>query len=1119
MAGDGADADDRDNADPPCGLSVDAPPPPPDAKEKLNLYSDSPASPQSSLPILGENKEPDSNGIHSNSASISGNGEESDSNAKKRNVFRPSVFDRQAGRHDRWRSDDMEPNSGLYQNRWKETGKGCSSLNKTEQLTDDSRNRLLSHCHPQERWGSYNIKEGNYDQRHDNKWNSRWGPTGKGSENWRDNCEDSDKQNDVSCGEVVCQDNNLVKDTERDSNISRSWNASYPTSHGTRGTYDHPSRAPQKSSPSLGYSRERQQSENQDFTSFHRRPGGASRDSLSYSRMKLLEIFSKTDVGDFVTPLPDIEETTSLWQEDPAEPLALTAPIAEEAAILKGIDRGEITSSDEQVSKDDGRDQAGSIEDFEGDFTENIKGPGDASLTEPVEQSYTAPQKSQSIGDHIHGLTAKFMQQNNASDQGTKIDEIIGIGESDIVGHMQPHPENLSLYYKDPQGQIQGPFSGSDIIDWFEAGYFGIDLLVSVSSAPPDAPLQLLGDVMPHLREKARPPPGFSTLKPSSVPEPSTLGSAYLGISDYSSINKSDRATEVENHFLESPMSSNIRNPRAETSCATGGLLLINCMNEWSRNTSENNFICGNENVNGINYHGAQKAVLERENPFQTECDVISATQAQKDTVQCLSHAKWFPQMVISSSETLLSQNDDPRPVLFSAEKHQPPAVNSGLQLWADDFESGSVGLTEGIIVSSGNCMKLCLQRTQEILDLAWNIPGHVPDDASVKLRETDALGSSESRVPALPLPHEMIGHAPQTECFASLLDHRKGSVNGISQESIANSPFKNTTWSDEVSKLTAFEAKGFPESCQDHAKSETVRSNISNQMEMSSGNPHPWKLAPGVSPKSLLEIQAEEQLKAQMELENAVTVAPASVSSIPWSSIVKGSEQLFGDVTKSMGDLENVNTSSSTRSQSHDLLTEKTLVKSNDRDAATVVVDDGSFPPPVPYITQSGAHSHDDSGFVEVNNCRKKRNKAEKSKGSAAKPPTLGPSKPSVISVPVKRMASRSSKEKMHLKEAMDFREWCDNEWTKLTGTNDTSFLEFCIKQPASEAEMLLVDNIGSLDHNRNFIDKFLSYKAFLSADVIDMAFRAPISLKSRVESPRPGSSVGAHEHWDGAG
>jgi hypothetical protein len=193
----------------------------------------------------------------------------------------------------------------------------------------------------------------------------------------------------------------------------------------------------------------------------------------------------------------------------------------------------------------------------------------------PYKSTYIPPQKSQSIGGHIHGLTATFMHQNSVLDQGTEIGEMVGMGESDIVGHMQPYLENLSLYYKDPQGQIQGPFPGSDIIDWFEAGYFGIDLLVSVSSAPPDAPFQLLGDVMPHLREKARPPPGFSTLKPSSMLEPSNLGSAYLGISDYGSMNKNDSATDVENHFLESSMFSNIHNPKAETSRAGGWLLIL----------------------------------------------------------------------------------------------------------------------------------------------------------------------------------------------------------------------------------------------------------------------------------------------------------------------------------------------------------------------------------------------------------------------------------------------------------------------------------------------------------------------------------------------------------------
>ncbi|KAK4402612.1 protein ESSENTIAL FOR POTEXVIRUS ACCUMULATION 1 [Sesamum angolense] len=61
-------------------------------------------------------------------------------------------------------------------------------------------------------------------------------------------------------------------------------------------------------------------------------------------------------------------------------------------------------------------------------------------------------------------------------------------------------PEELSLYYRDPQGEIQGPFLGVDIISWFEQGFFGGDLPVRLEDAPDDSPFQELGDVMPHLK-------------------------------------------------------------------------------------------------------------------------------------------------------------------------------------------------------------------------------------------------------------------------------------------------------------------------------------------------------------------------------------------------------------------------------------------------------------------------------------------------------------------------------------------------------------------------------------------------------------------------------------------
>ncbi|KAL3639203.1 hypothetical protein CASFOL_017110 [Castilleja foliolosa] len=137
-----------------------------------------------------------------------------------------------------------------------------------------------------------------------------------------------------------------------------------------------------------------------------------------------------------------------------------------------------------------------------------------------------------------------------------------------INREMEPHitslpsPEDLVLFYKDPQGEIQGPFAGSDIITWFESAYFGIDLQVRLANAPPDSPFSSLGDVMPHLRAKARPPPGFSSPKPNEIQD-------TPGISNYTSeadVLKNDPRYQhgmvnpkvAENRFLESLMASGL---------------------------------------------------------------------------------------------------------------------------------------------------------------------------------------------------------------------------------------------------------------------------------------------------------------------------------------------------------------------------------------------------------------------------------------------------------------------------------------------------------------------------------------------------------------------------------
>ncbi|XP_062097710.1 protein ESSENTIAL FOR POTEXVIRUS ACCUMULATION 1-like [Humulus lupulus] len=138
--------------------------------------------------------------------------------------------------------------------------------------------------------------------------------------------------------------------------------------------------------------------------------------------------------------------------------------------------------------------------------------------------------------------------------------------EQDARKPMHPSPEELQLCYVDPQGIIQGPFAGADIIGWFEAGYFGIDLQVRLAGASNDVPFASLGDVMPHLRAKARPPPGFAAPKPNEIPDTGSrpnFGSVtktHAGLSDIDLIRNEPRlkhgsTTEAENRYLESLMS------------------------------------------------------------------------------------------------------------------------------------------------------------------------------------------------------------------------------------------------------------------------------------------------------------------------------------------------------------------------------------------------------------------------------------------------------------------------------------------------------------------------------------------------------------------------------------
>ncbi|KAL1808805.1 protein ESSENTIAL FOR POTEXVIRUS ACCUMULATION 1 isoform X1 [Daucus carota subsp. sativus] len=134
-------------------------------------------------------------------------------------------------------------------------------------------------------------------------------------------------------------------------------------------------------------------------------------------------------------------------------------------------------------------------------------------------------------------------------------------------------PEELSLFYCDPQGEIQGPFLGVDIISWFEQGFFGADLPVRLADASEETPFRQLGDVMPHLQgmtEYASNPDRSSKVETSgafegmldaklsaSLPVPEMMDNPRWQMSDFDGISANNVQSRMSEHegLLDVPYS------------------------------------------------------------------------------------------------------------------------------------------------------------------------------------------------------------------------------------------------------------------------------------------------------------------------------------------------------------------------------------------------------------------------------------------------------------------------------------------------------------------------------------------------------------------------------------
>ncbi|KAK9117613.1 hypothetical protein Sjap_016560 [Stephania japonica] len=308
---------------------------------------------------------------------------------------------------------------------------------------------------------------------------------------------------------------------------------------------------------------------------------GISPGNFCYPRGKLLDIYRKQKHLPYFDAYPDgLEEVSSITQLNTVEPLAFVVPDEEEAAILQDIGKGKVTSSGVLYSSRDNMVKSSeNLTDIDvkpavkkamlsAGAEESVESPlqiADTNLVESITSS-GSQLNSSDVSDSRLGADENGTKKTNTDTSSVFItDEDFNLlledsissehyqeganagivirsipPEEDSVGcenypkgssagivNRSIPPEELSLYYRDPQGEIQGPFLGADIISWFTQGFFGTDLPVCLSDAPEGTPFRELGEVMPLLHLKAHSASGSSSI--SNV-EPYD-GNIYLGSS------------------------------------------------------------------------------------------------------------------------------------------------------------------------------------------------------------------------------------------------------------------------------------------------------------------------------------------------------------------------------------------------------------------------------------------------------------------------------------------------------------------------------------------------------------------------------------------------------------
>ncbi|KAL4587080.1 hypothetical protein LXL04_011730 [Taraxacum kok-saghyz] len=436
-----------------------------------------------------------------------------------------------------WRKTGSETESGR---RWREEERETGGLlgrrdrRKTVVGRDASENKAPS----SDRWLDVGNRNSGHEARRDSKWSSRWGPDEKEKEKRAD----AEKEKEDIQGE-----SRVV--SERDPESRDKWRPRHRMDAASGSFRAAPGFGAEKGGKvegsNMGFTVGRGRSAGGRPSSASSvdgvpgKPPGVSGDVFLYPRGKLLDIYrmQKLDPSFGSSMMPErIQEVPCITQAAVLEPLAFVAPDAEEEVILGEISKGKVTGSElmgnrsrnigssENITVLGSNGKQGTllwVDDMvdrkHNKDGERLKRRDGQDGNWDEEQKFPEVVQTRSVDDktcNVEGTDLVSMGLEPFNDvqlQPPSFDI-----NSNVINNNASSPEQywarnmeeeLSLYYRDPQGEIQGPFLGVDIISWFEQGFFGADLPVRVADAPDEVPFMELGHVMPHLISSSVPSP------------------------------------------------------------------------------------------------------------------------------------------------------------------------------------------------------------------------------------------------------------------------------------------------------------------------------------------------------------------------------------------------------------------------------------------------------------------------------------------------------------------------------------------------------------------------------------------------------------------------------------